>query len=72
MQYVATLWLHTTYMLHKRRYAITFVLYDAACPSLLPDSTMGEINLLVSHIPASVSFLSEKDSKTSLTSHNSI
>ena len=39
-----------------RRYAITNLLYGAACPSLLPSSTMGEIDLLVSQIPDSVFF----------------
>ena len=38
------------------RYAITNLLYGAACPSLLPSSTMGEIDMLVSQIPDSVFF----------------
>ena len=55
-----------------RRYAITFLLYGAACPSSLSSLTMGEIDLLVSQIPASVSFSSEKDSRPSFASHNFI
>ena len=39
-----------------RRYAITFLLYGAACPSSLSSLTMGKINLLVSQIPTSVFF----------------
>ena len=35
---------------------MTNLLYGAACPSLLPSSTMGEIDLLVSQIPDSVFF----------------
>ena len=35
---------------------ITFLLYGAACPSSLSSLTMGEIDLLVSQIPASVFF----------------
>ena len=41
-----------------------------ACPSPLPSSMIGEIDLLVSQIPASV-FLSEQESRPSLVSHNS-
>ena len=37
-------------MLHERRYAITFLLYGAACPSPVPSLTMGEIDSLVSKI----------------------
>ena len=56
-----------------RHYAITFLLYGAACPSSLSSLTMGEIDLLVSQIPASVFFFSgEKDSRLRLASHNFI
>ena len=65
------LWLHIACCM--RRYDITFLLYGAACPSSLSSLTMGEIDLLVSQIPASVFFfLSEKDFRPSLTSHNFI
>ena len=41
------------HILHVARpaicHAITNLLYGAACPSLLPSSTMGQIDLLVSH-----------------------
>ena len=39
-----------------RCYAMTNLLHGAACPSLLPSSTMDQIDLLVSRIPASVFF----------------
>ena len=42
--------------MHKRHYAITNLLYGAACPSPLPSLMMGQIDLLVSQIPASVFF----------------
>ena len=39
-----------------RHYAITNLLYGAVCPSSLSSLTMGQIDLLVSQIPASVFF----------------
>ena len=51
MRYAVTACGHGT-----RRYAITFLLYGAACPSSLSILTMGEIDLLVSQMPASVFF----------------
>ena len=44
--------MHTCIVLHERRHAITKLLCGAACPSLLPSLTMGEINLLVSQMSA--------------------
>ena len=38
----------------KSTQAATFLLYGAACPSSLSSSMMGEIDLLLSQIPASV------------------